>query len=184
MSLYAALFAFTACSTAPESPPAATVPVAAPAPTPAASAAPADAGAGHHGGGGAEAAAHGPGGAEGGHGPESAGHQHGENAAAVTGEFATIVTDLRARQAKIGDLITAGKLPEVHPETEAMGRLAVAAAAKADPATKAAASIAALNVKKSADELHKKADGGDAAGSKAAFDAMVAALDALAAASK
>lgn len=91
---------------------------------------------------------------------------------------------MRTRQANIAALLAAGKLKEVHPEAKVLMDLAVAAPGKADVAGKATVALKALDLKEKADELHDKADDGDAAGAKAAFDAVTADIDALAAVSK
>lgn len=172
------LLALTACSTPAEAPKAAPV-AAAPAPAPMPAGMPMaghdmEAHEGHHEG----EAAHGAG-----------AEAEEEEAAAgsptvVPDSYAGIITEMRTRQANIAALMAAGKYKEVHPQAKVIMDLAVAAPGKAPAAGKATASLKALDLKEKADELHDKADEGDAAGAKVAFEAVAADIDALAAVSK
>lgn len=161
------VLALSACSTPNEAPKPAAPPVVVP--PAAAPAAPVDAHAGHH---------------EGEEAHEAAEEAEGGAATVAPDSYAGIIAEMRTRQATIAALITAGKYKDVHPEAKVLMDLAVAAPAKADAAGKATVALKALDLKEKADELHDKADSGDAAGAKAAFDAVVADIDALAAASK
>lgn len=105
-------------------------------------------------------------------------------ATAIPATYAGIITEMRTRQANIAALMAAGKYKEVHPQAKVIMDLAVAASGKAPAAGKATASLKALDLKEKADELHDKADEGDAAGAKVAFEAVAADIDALAAVSK
>ena len=98
--------------------------------------------------------------------------------------YAGIIAEMRSRQANIAALLAAGKLADVHPEAKVLMDLAVAAPAKADAAGKGTVSLKALDLKEKADAMHDAADEGDAAGARAAFDAVTADIEALAAASK
>ena len=96
--------------------------------------------------------------------------------------YAGIVAQMQGREAAIAALLASGTLAKVHPECEVLMELAVAATAKADASKQAAVSLAALDLKRTADELHDKADDGDAAGAQSAFEAVKADIAKLAAA--
>ena len=117
-------------------------------------------------------------------GEAAEGQEAGEAAAPAPDSYAGIIAEMRVRQANIAALMAAGKLAEVHPQAKVLMDLAVAAPGKADAAGKATVALKSLDLKEKADAMHDAADEGDAAGTKAAFDAVTADIDALAAASK
>ena len=102
-----------------------------------------------------------------------------EHPTAVPDSYAGIVVQLHEHHAEIATLLAAGHLKDIHPHAQAIMDLAVAMPEKAPADKKATVSLKALDMKEKADELHDKADDGDAAGAKAAFDAVVADIEAL-----
>jgi hypothetical protein len=105
-------------------------------------------------------------------------------AAPVPHTYGGIIAELQTRKSNLATLLAAGKLEEVHPQAQVVMDLAVALPGKASAESKATVSLKALDLKEKADALHDHADAGDAAGAQAAFDAVSADIDALAAASK
>ena len=102
-----------------------------------------------------------------------------EHPTPVPDSYAAIIAQLHEHHAQIATLLAAGHLKDIHPHAQAIMDLAVAMPEKAPADKKATVSLKALDMKEKADELHDKADDGDAAGAKAAFDAVVADIEAL-----
>lgn len=105
-------------------------------------------------------------------------------AAPVSPEYLASVASMKEKRAAIKALLDAGKLGEVHAVAEGLIDLANALpgqAAGLSAEARGTVALKSLDIKEQADTLHDKADGGDAAGASAAFAAVSADVDALAA---
>ena len=100
---------------------------------------------------------------------------------------AAIVTAMQEKRSAIKALLDAGKLKEVHPVAKQLMDLATALPGKSGTlaaADKGTLTMKCMDIKEKADELHDKADEGDAAGAKSAFALVSADVDAIVAVAK
>lgn len=84
---------------------------------------------------------------------------------AIPGSLPEAIGALNAQRDRVETLIGAGKLSDIHPITEQMGKLVVLLPIRAKElpsADKTTVTVAATDLKKSLDALHHAADGGNA----------------------